>query len=107
MICKKEAFDVRVWFTEILDETKADTAELLATLLWQIWFARNELCFEKVYTSPEVCLRRARDGLMEYQRWNINTYRQQVHRKNAKWCKPTGSVVKLNFDAATNHNKES
>lgn len=68
--CKKLAPDVRVWFTEVLNEAKDEDAKLLAVLLWQIWFARNKLIFEKIYNSPEVCAKRARDGLMEYKRWN-------------------------------------
>lgn len=52
MICKKTALDIRSWFTEVSKEAKLPDAELLAILLWQIWFVRNELCFEKyIYRS--------------------------------------------------------
>lgn len=79
---------------------------MLATLLWQVWFVRNELCFEKIYSSPEVCFKRARDGLKDYQRWNGTTNPKKICRDKAKWCKPHETYIKINFDAALNNQKE-
>lgn len=102
-ICKKAALDVRDWLTAVLKDGKFPDAELLADLLWQISFTRNELCFEKLYSSLEVCIKRARDGLMEYQRWNGSARRHKISRDHVKWCSPSSNYIKVNFDAALMH----
>lgn len=45
----------------ILNEAKTSNVELLANLLWQIWLARNELCFEKIYILPMKSVSKGQD----------------------------------------------
>lgn len=83
-IYKQEALDIRTWFTEILDNSPPYDSDLFATLLWQIWYSRNELCFEKIYSSPDISFKRAKDILCDYQRWNGSKNQSKPHRDRAK-----------------------
>lgn len=105
MLCKQKAPDIRHWVSEVMSEANPLNIDLLAMLLWQIWFARNELWFEKVYTSREVCYKRAKDGIIDYQKWN-NIVRTKSHRVQSKWSKPDPGKVKINFDASINEQRE-
>lgn len=91
----------RALFTEIMNDLDSFNTDLFVVLLWQIWFARNELCFEKVYSSPEVCYKRAKDGLMEYHKWNKSVTKKR-QRELSKGCKPSKGSVIVNFDASIN-----
>lgn len=87
MIYNRDAPDIRTWISDFLHNNNLHNAELLTVFLWQILYARNELCFEKIYTSPEICVKRATDGLLDYQRWNVLTAKR-ASRTKEKWARP-------------------
>lgn len=42
----------REWLGSMLEENNHQSVELFAVCVWQIWCARNEYCFEKIYIAP-------------------------------------------------------
>lgn len=92
----------REWLGLNMARRQQSEVEKFAICAWQIWCARNELCFEKVYISPDLCSRRASDLLLEYRRANSPDVSVQSRRSNAKWIPPEFGSVKVNVDAAIN-----
>lgn len=101
-IFRGKAMNIRTWVAEVHDSTHTSNLELLATLMWQLWYSKSEFCFENVYSSPEVCFKRAKDTLSDYQRWNGSKFLHKPHHNKSKLCPPKDGMIKLNFDAAVN-----
>lgn len=98
-----EAPTILVWFTDIL--SNSNIADLFSCLLWEIWFARNELCFEKIYSSPEIYIKRGKDGMMECQRWN-SLATTKAPREKGRWRKAVQGSIKINFDTTINNQRK-
>ncbi|GMI74877.1 hypothetical protein like AT4G29090 [Hibiscus trionum] len=84
--------------------TKVGLAQI-AFILWNLWKARNALVFEGRRESPcEVWLRADR-GFMEFQQVNKidSSEKSNEGPKNAKWIPPPAGVIKINCDAAFDH----
>lgn len=58
--------------------------ELIRTCVWQIWGARNEVCFDKISIHPSSCYARACDLLSEYGKANARVSCSMARAK-AKW----------------------
>lgn len=106
LLYKTNVVDIRSWFTATLDSNQGYLAELMVVLLWHLWFSWNEFCFEKIYSSPKVSYKRAKDSLDEYKRWNDLVPKTTPHRMKTKWSKPSSGIIKLNFDAALNSHQD-
>lgn len=99
---KQEALSIRDWISDVILYASSSEADFFATLLWQMWYSRNEYCFEHIQTSPEACFQRSKETLHDYHRWNGFSHQDKSHREVSKWCKPRRGDIKINFDAALN-----
>ncbi|CAO2836998.1 unnamed protein product [Amaranthus hypochondriacus] len=104
---RKEGLSIRDWISDIILNSSPLEADLFATLLWQMWYSRNEYCFEHLHISPDVCLQRSKDILNDYHRWNGFSHKDKPHREATRWCKPHRGCIKVNFDAALNCSQDS
>lgn len=63
---------------------------------------------KKECSSPEVCFKREKDTLSDYQRWNdLKQNQKKPHREKTKWSKPNKGCIKLNFDASLNSQQDA
>lgn len=85
-----------------MDRFPYDEVELFCVCAWQIWYVRNDLYFEKVYVSPELCYKRAHDMLSEYRKANYFESKAPHDRRHAHWVSPSHDTIKINVDAAVN-----
>ncbi|KNA21863.1 hypothetical protein SOVF_039330 [Spinacia oleracea] len=67
-----------------------------------MWKTRNDLLFQNICLSPDVCCTKATDMLQEYHKVWISPSTSPSARTNAKWEPPNQGVLKVNFDAAIN-----
>lgn len=96
----------RAWLGSLMELKSKEEVELFSVCAWQIWNARNELCFEKTVIAPELCFKRACDILAEYKSANRLNSVTRAKRDAAKWEPPAHGTIKINVDAAVN-NKEN
>lgn len=92
----------REWIGTITERRKQYEVEIFAVCAWQIWCARNDLCFEKIYITLDHCYKKATDLLEEFKRANISYSTFQNMRANVKWSPLELGYVKVNVDAAIN-----
>lgn len=67
-LLQTDAFSFRSWCEWVYNTCTSDRKEVFATLVWQLWTARNEYNFEKIHTPPQACIRRALIWLKEYKK---------------------------------------
>lgn len=79
-----------------------EETELFCMIAWQIWNARNDLYFEKITVSPELCSKRAKDLYSEFKKANEAGNRDNDRRRQAKWVPSDQQMIKINVDAAVN-----
>lgn len=92
----------RDWLGSIMSNRSIQEVELFRVCAWQIWCARNDLCFEKLYVSLEYCYLKARDMLSEYKQASLLHPQERNRRVDVKWSPPNVESVKVNVDAAIN-----
>lgn len=73
--------------------------DLLGVVAWQIWYARNDLNFEKIHITPELCFKKSTDLLEEYKKATDSVRMQRASRDNVRWTPPEQHCVKVNVDA--------
>lgn len=92
----------REWFGMMMERKTHAEVELFAMCAWQIWSARNDLCFNKVFISSDHCYKKASDLLQEYKKATASDPTTKNRRENAKWSPPGHGHVKINVDTAVN-----
>lgn len=92
----------RDWLGQIMENKNQREVELFGVCAWQVWCARNDLCFEKIYISPDLCHKKAVDLLTEYKKANERECTGSAHRENARWVAPVQGTIKINVDASVN-----
>lgn len=97
---------MREWFGMMINNRTKSEVELWSVIAWQIGCARNELIFEKVYTSPELFFKKAIDLLQEYKLPTAGTYKVRVCKNKVRWVPPDQNLIKINVDAAVNVNDD-
>lgn len=90
------------WLGAVLQQTKMEDFELFCVCAWQIWCARNDLYFEKISITPELCFKRAYDMLVEFRKANVLDIKNSTPRGKPKWIPPANQIIKVNVDAAVN-----
>lgn len=77
--------------------------ELVATLLWVIWSARNKLLFKGVKENPAVLVARATsvvDSIKRIKQPEHEFFAGRITTKQNQWCPPEDGWLKINVDAA-------
>lgn len=83
------------WLGEFMDHKSQREVELFGVCAWQVWSARNEFWFDKVYVAPDLCYKRAVDLLEQYKKANAAASSSSSRRESAKWCPPPDEFIKL------------
>lgn len=91
------------WLGKIIEQKNQKEVELFSVCAWQIWCARNDLYFENLYVSPELCFKRAKDMLSEYRKANIPEPKEHYRRQKARWVPLDHDTIKINVCTCLNY----
>ncbi|GAU49613.1 hypothetical protein TSUD_407720 [Trifolium subterraneum] len=91
----------------MLNNSSSTSMQLISTITYSIWLARNKKVFQNKYTPADEVVARALNSLTEYQK-HLVEYR--LHSKQATssdhnnicWSPPPLNCLKLNVDAHLN-----
>lgn len=94
------------WLLDRIKNENAETCELIAKVLWGIWFARNQKVWEGKNITPSVTLEISTKQIKEWQeakkrKYVLNTVtRRDDMQEDMKWSPPSRGCFKLNVDAS-------
>jgi hypothetical protein len=88
----------------MIQETKPEELQVISTILFSIWVARNDREFKGKSLPPMEMVHRALKNLHEYQsnqhaRNPVNPIEPEKHRHNTSRSLPPKDALKLNVDA--------
>jgi ribonuclease HI len=92
------------WLDHMIQETKPEELQIISTILYSIWLARNDREFKGKSLPPIEMVQRASKNLQEYQSYQharnpVNPIDPEYHRHNTSWSLPPKDALKLNVDA--------
>jgi hypothetical protein len=92
------------WIDYMVHTAKKEDMQVISTVMYSIWLARNDREFNNKHLPPEEMVSRAMKNLHEYQanqhaRVTERTNRSEVNRHNTGWSPPPNTFTKLNVDA--------
>ncbi|KAK2407986.1 hypothetical protein QL285_043537 [Trifolium repens] len=99
--------DVTDWLMYMFHHTDSDCMEKVITIIYSIWFARNQYIFRNITSDPVEISNKAMLLLDEYHRTCAIKPTQQHYRPpasetsnhNISWNPPTRGTLKINVDA--------
>ncbi|GAU51479.1 hypothetical protein TSUD_413680 [Trifolium subterraneum] len=95
------------WLRYMLTNSSSTSMQLISTITYSIWLARNKKVFQNQYTPADEVVARALNSLTEYQK-HLVEYRlhskqaTSSDRNNICWSPPPLNCLKLNVDAHLN-----
>jgi hypothetical protein len=104
-------FDFKDWLRSLIQITKAETIICAASVIYNLWYARNKLIFDNYASSIEDTMSHIRKTIQEYKTCNnINNqssmmqaiFKHKHHNQSAnstRWRKPENNWYKVNIDA--------
>jgi ribonuclease HI len=92
------------WIDYMVHTAKKEDMQVISTVMYSIWLARNDREFNNKHLPPDEMVSRAMKNLHEYQanqhaRVTKRTNRSEVNRHNTGWSPPPNTFTKLNVDA--------
>jgi len=109
--CSWEVFSFRELFECCNYSFDKENVELLVFVARAIWFRRNKMLFEGLFTYPDEVFYGALNSLAESkdcqhidfpQQSSVSNLNQNAH--HAFWCPPPSGFIKINWGAAVNKN---
>jgi hypothetical protein len=95
---------IQDWIEYMISETKAEDLQIISTILYSIWKARNDREFNGKFIPPDTMMQRAIQVLHEFQ--SNQSSKALPHPKDAEntrhdisWSLPPNGALKLNVDA--------
>ena len=93
------------WLWNFIGKEPKEAVEMLVLLAYEVWLARNKLCFEQKYIEPDLMIANATSILLSYQKANSEAKEKsrenQVHNSSvARWIPLWTDCYKLNVDVA-------
>ncbi|MCH84190.1 putative ribonuclease H protein, partial [Trifolium medium] len=93
------------WLSYMLNNSTTDSMQIISTITYSIWLARNNRVFQNKHTPAEEAIARAMKSIKEYHlhlvenRPNHPKQATSVDRNNKSWSPPPSNFLKLNVDA--------
>ncbi|XP_042950375.1 uncharacterized protein LOC122282493 [Carya illinoinensis] len=97
-------------FLSLLDEAEDEVSIEMAVVAWRLWKRRNEVTFQKEFTSPTTILKQANQKLQDIRLLHHKPpVTLEIQRGAAvyseQWQTPPNDFYKINWDAAIDHKR--
>ncbi|KAG8372762.1 hypothetical protein BUALT_Bualt12G0100500 [Buddleja alternifolia] len=90
--------DAEQWFRHCHDKLDKESYCYFLTLCWLIWSNRNTSIMDKLSTSPDILVAKARSFCSTYQEAFEEGPRLDREAQDNRWIPPKEGVIKVNFD---------
>jgi hypothetical protein len=95
---------VNDWIDYMIQTAKTEDLQIISTIMYNIWLARNDREFNGKCLPPDEMVRKAMKSLQNYQanqhaRVLERTIESGANRHNIDWSPPPNTFTELNVDA--------
>ncbi|GAU34369.1 hypothetical protein TSUD_217090 [Trifolium subterraneum] len=103
-----QCYSFSEWYNYMLNNTKEECMQMVTTIIYSIWLARNNKIFINIDTPVQIAINKALQTLHSYQNTAASIsickpeHTLSTNRHNNSWSPPHRSYLKLNVDAHLN-----